>query len=123
MNQILLVGVGGFIGAVMRFLAGGWLQKYSASFPYGTLAVNFTGTLALGFIMYSSEYKGLFDADTRIFLTIGILGAYTTMSTFGYESFKLLEQNQLGLFALNTIGTVMLMLFAIYLGRMIAVSL
>ena len=123
MNQILLVGVGGFIGAILRFLTSGWAQKYASSFPLGTLSVNFAGTLLLGFIMYSTEYRGLFDADTRIFLTIGVLGAYTTMSTFGYESFRLLEQNQYWLFALNIFGTVVLMLAAIFIGRMIALNM
>jgi CrcB protein len=80
MNQILLVGVGGFIGAIMRFIAGGWLQKYSAAFPYGTLAVNFTGTLALGFIMYSADYKGLFDAD-NVRIRLRIIQAPGTKST------------------------------------------
>lgn len=123
MKELLLIGLGGSIGAVLRFLLGGWIQRFSASFPLGTLFVNFTGSLALGFIMYSSMNQGGLGSDARTFLAIGVLGAYTTMSTFSYESLRLLEQNQINLFMLNVFGTVLLMLFAVYLGRLIALNI
>ncbi len=122
MNPLLIVGAGGFLGAILRYAVGGWVQKGMESFPLGTLAVNFTGTLVLSLIMYSSEYGGLFGPEERMFLTIGVLGAYTTMSTFSYESFRLLEQNQLMPFTVNVLGTVASTLFAVYLGRLIVLS-
>jgi CrcB protein len=122
MHPWLIVGAGGFIGAILRYSLGGWIQKGAESFPLGTLVINFTGSLVLAFIMYSSEYGGVFGPDERMFLTIGVLGAYTTMSTFSYESFKLLEDGQIPLFALNVLGTLASCLLAVYLGRMIALS-
>lgn len=123
MNLLVLVGVGGFIGAVLRFLVGGWLQGGFSVFPVGTLAVNFLGSLALSVVMYASDYLGFLDDKTRVFLTIGVLGSFTTMSTFSYESFRLLEQEELLLFSVNVVGTLLLTFFAIYLGKSIVFNL
>lgn len=118
MQLIVLIGVGGFIGAVLRYLVAGWIQNGVTSFPLGTLGVNFIGSFLLGFVMYLSEYQGFFNEEARVFLTIGILGAFTTMSTFSYESFRLLEQNEFMLLGLNVAGTVFLTLFAVYLSKL-----
>ncbi len=123
MYMLLLIGLGGFIGAVLRYLVSGWIQNGLVSFPVGTLGVNFIGSFFLSLVMYLSEYKGLFNEETRIFLTIGLLGAFTTMSTFSYESFKLFEQKEILLLSLNVIGTIALTFFAVYLGKFIVVSL
>jgi CrcB protein len=122
MHPWLIVGAGGFLGAVLRYAVGGWIQKGAESFPLGTFVINFSGSLLLALIMYSSEYGGVFGPEERMFLTIGVMGAYTTMSTFSYESFRLFEEGQLTLFALNVFGTVASCLLAIYLGRVIALS-
>jgi CrcB protein len=118
----LLVGAGGFVGAILRYVAGGFIQKSMAVFPMGTLVINFSGSLALGLIMYSSEYAGLFDNESRLFLTIGVLGAYTTMSTFSYESFRLLDENQPLLFAANVLGTVASCILAVYLAKALVLA-
>lgn len=123
MQLLLYIGFGGFIGAVLRYLLAGWIQNGVTSFPLGTLGVNFIGSFLLGAVMYLSEYQGFFSEETRIFLTIGILGAFTTMSTFSYESFRLLEQNQLWLMGLNVAGTVFLTLFAVYLSKLFVLRL
>ncbi|MCZ3366003.1 MULTISPECIES: fluoride efflux transporter CrcB [Methanobacterium] len=123
MNLWLWIGLGGFIGALLRFAASGLMQSKSAVFPLGTLGINVIGSFFMGFIMYSSEFGGLFSEEARIFLTIGILGSFTTMSTFSYETFKLLEQNELLLVSINIIGTVLLTVFAIYLGKIAALNL
>ena len=116
----LWVGTGGFVGAVMRYYVSGWIQNGIMTFPLGTLGVNFIGSFLLGLIMYLSEYRGLFSEEARVFLTIGVLGAFTTMSTFGYESFRLLEQKEWLLFSANVLGSVALALLGVYLGRALA---
>ena len=119
MSLCLLVGLGGFVGAILRYWINGWIQSGFLTFPLGTLGVNFIGSLLLALIMYASEYRGLFGEEVRVFLTIGILGSFTTMSTFSFESMELLEQSEHMMFVLNLIGTVSLCLLAIYLGKLI----
>jgi CrcB protein len=120
MYLIVLVAIGGAIGAVGRFLLSGWVQDGILNFPLGTMAVNVLGCFFIGLVAYLSEYGGMFDAETRTFLTIGILGGFTTMSSFSYESFRLLENNELTLFSINFIGTGILCLLAVFLGKIIA---
>ena len=123
MSLWLLVGLGGFVVAVLRYWISGWIQGGLVTFPIGTLAVNFLGSLFLALIMYASEYRGLFGEETRVFLTIGVLGSFTTMSTFSFESMKLLEQSEPIMFGLNLVGTVSLCLLAIYLGKFLVVGI
>ena len=123
MLLVLLIGLGGFVGAILRYWVSGWIQSGLITFPLGTLGVNFIGSFILALVMYLSEFKGYFNEEVRVFLTIGLLGSFTTMSTFGYESFKLLEQNEMMLFSANVFGSVALTLLAIYLGKLVSVSL
>ena len=120
---VLWIGLGGFIGALLRYWISGWVQAGAVTFPLGTLVVNFIGSFILALVMFLSEFKGYFNEETRIFLSIGLLGSFTTMSTFSYESFKLLEQQEHMLFSVNVVGSVGLTLLAIYLGRVITLSL
>ena len=119
MSLWLLVGLGGFVGAILRYWISGWIQSGFVTFPVGTLAVNFLGSLVLSLIMYASQYRGLLGEEARIFLAIGVLGSFTTMSTFSFESMKLLEQSEHMMFGLNIVGTVCLCLLAIYLGKVL----
>ncbi len=123
MSLWLWIGVGGFLGAILRYYISGWIQGGSIQFPLGTLGVNFIGSLLLSLILYSSEYKGWFDPDIRIFLTVGLLGSFTTMSTFSYESIKLLEEEEIFLFGINIISTLALTFLAIYLGKILVTNL
>jgi CrcB protein len=123
MSLWLLVGLGGFVGAILRYWVSGWIQSGFVAFPIGTLAVNFLGSLLLALIIYASEYRGLFGEEARVFLTIGVLGSFTTMSTFSFESMKLLEQSEHILFGLNLVGTMSLCLLAIYLGKFLVVGM
>jgi len=120
---IILIGIGGFIGAILRYTIGGWVQDNFVSFPFGTLTVNILGSFFLGLVMYLSEYQGIFNEETRVFLTIGILGAFTTLSTFSYESFRLLDNSNIMLLVINIVATVVLSIFAVYLGKTVALSL
>src|SRR5262245_35370872 len=88
MQRMLFVGLGGFIGACMRYALGGLLLrlKSGATFPFETLAINVVGCLAIGFLSGLAETRGLFAGTTRAFLFIGVIGGFTTFSTFGYET-------------------------------------
>lgn len=120
---VLWIGAGGFIGAILRYWVSGWIQASAITFPLGTLGVNFIGSFLLSLVMFLSEFKGYFNEEARIFLTIGLLGSFTTFSTFSYESFRLLDQQEHLLFSANVIGSVALTLLAVYLGRIITLNL
>jgi CrcB protein len=120
MLQILYIGAGGFIGAVSRFLVSRYLNNLLPAFPLGTLVVNITGSFILGFILYSISLGKNITPDMRDFITIGILGGFTTMSSFAYESFRLIELNQLMLFAINAALNLVLCIAAVYAGRELA---
>ncbi len=97
MQKLLLIGTGGFFGSVLRYLISGWVSTLMNQpvFPYGTLAVNTAGCLLIGFLGGLSETRQLFTPEARIFLFIGLLGGFTTFSTFGYETVTLLRSGQL----------------------------
>ena len=120
---VLWIGAGGFIGAILRYWVSGFIQAGAVTFPLGTLGVNFIGSFVLSLIMFLSEYKGYFGEEARVFLTIGLLGSLTTFSTFSYESFRLLQNQEHLLFGANVIGSVALTLLAVYLGRVITLNL
>jgi CrcB protein len=105
MREIIWVGAGGCIGAVLRYLLSGKVQDLSGSidFPWGTLTVNLLGCLVIGALTYMAEARALFSPETRLFLMVGILGAFTTFSTFANESLSLIRSGQVML-ALVYIG-------------------
>jgi CrcB protein len=96
LEKALWVGVGGFLGTVLRYALGGALSrmKMGWTFPVETLVINVAGCLALGFLAGLSDARGVFSGTTRAFLFIGVLGGFTTYSTFGYETFQLLRGGQ-----------------------------
>jgi CrcB protein len=90
-DKYLLVGLGGFLGAIARYALGGWAaEKWGASFPYGTLLINISGSFVLGLFLAAATGRLAIDPRWRLFLAIGFLGAYTTFSTYTYESVQLL---------------------------------
>lgn len=119
MTKILLVGLGGFIGAVSRYAVGGVVQNLSKSiaFPYGTFAVNVIGCFLLGSLAYLAETRSLFSAHTRMFLFIGVLGAFTTFSTFANETLELIRDNSRGFALLNIVLHFSLCIGAVVFGR------
>lgn len=100
-----LVGSGGFIGAMFRYGLSGLVQRgvALASFPYGTLAVNMLGCLLIGVVVGLVDSRQLFAPELRLFVLIGVLGGFTTYSTFGYETFALLRDGDF-LRALANVG-------------------
>ncbi len=96
MLLILLVGIGGFFGAVMRYLVTSWMQDIfrTLSLPSGTLTVNITGCLLIGVLAGLSENRNLLGPETRALLLIGVLGGFTTFSAFSYETVELLRDGE-----------------------------
>jgi CrcB protein len=96
LGRIALIGLGGLIGAILRYLIGAQIQEFSKSisFPYGTLAVNVLGCLLIGLLTYLTEYRGALSADTRAMLMSGLLGAFTTFSSFSLETINLLSAGE-----------------------------
>ncbi len=97
MGNIILVGLGGFIGASLRYLVSGWIQELSKSawFPFGTLAVNVIGCLLIGLLGGWADNLELFKPATRLIVLIGMLGGFTTYSTFGYETMALIRDREM----------------------------
>ena len=94
MKEILLVGTGGFIGSTLRYIASTWFSQFTRfGFPLGTFAVNFIGCTLLGIFVGLGLGKTT-TLPLREFAAIGILGGFTTFSTFGLESFEMLQAGQ-----------------------------
>jgi len=120
--KFLWVGLGGFGGAILRYAVSGWVQSASRSgvFPYGTLAVNMIGCLLIGVLSQLMENRGVLSAEMRLCLLVGGLGAFTTYSTFGNETFNLFRDGRSAL-ALANIGVqVILGLALVWAGRIAA---
>lgn len=91
MEKFFVIGLGGFVGAVSRYVISDWAaQKWGAAFPYGTLIINLSGSFLLGLFLTVATERLLVDPRVRLFLATGFLGAFTTFSTFTYESIELI---------------------------------
>jgi len=119
MKTLALVFLGGGIGASLRHLLGGAAQALSrsATFPWGTFAVNVTGCFAIGLLAQLAESRGVPSGQGRTFLFVGVLGGYTTFSAFGNETIGLLRGGEALAAAANAGGQVVLGLLAVVLGR------
>ena len=118
MKIIIAIGLGGACGSVLRYLVSGWAQQLSntTTFPVGTLAVNVIGCLLIGILAGLSENAGVFGPSARAFLLIGLLGGFTTFSTFAYETTALTRDAQFFSAFLNIALQVTTGLFAAWLG-------
>ena len=119
-NEILLIGLGGFIGAILRYAIGGLVPKQESGFPLGTLSVNVLGSFILSTILFLSEHSGIVNEKFRIFTTIGLLGALTTMSTFSYESLHLMDEGKWLIGIEYVLITVFATLLAVFAGKVSA---
>lgn len=113
MYKLLIIGSGGFIGAILRYLVSGLVLRLSgnAVFPYGTLTVNMIGCFLIGFGGGLIETRQFFTPEARSFIFIGLLGSFTTFSTFGLETFNLARDIRI-LSALFNIGMHLVIGFA-----------
>ena len=116
--QLLWVGIGGFLGSMARFVLSGFLDRFSPTFafPIGTLAVNILGCFLIGLLHGLAESRNLLGTDIRIFLFIGVLGGFTTFSTFGFESLALLKDGEFVKTTVNILLHVIVGLSAVWIG-------
>lgn len=122
MLPILLVGVGGFLGSIFRYVLSGWVHRILDNpwFPYGTLAVNVTGSLVIGFLAGLVDSRSLSSSEARLFVFIGLLGGFTTFSSLTIETFSLARSAQLLAAAMNVTLQLFLGLVAVWLGNLLA---
>ncbi len=118
--NVVVIFVGGGLGAVARYWLQGAVYEWTgAGFPYGTLAVNVLGSLLIGLLMSLFEERFLVQPVLRLFLTIGVLGGFTTFSTFSFETFALLREGSLSAGLLNAGVSLASCLGATWLGAML----
>lgn len=118
LRTLFLIGTGGFIGSILRYLLSGYVQQLSKSFqfPFGTLAVNIVGCAIIGFLAELADHRGVISGETRAFLMVGLLGGFTTFSAFGNETMNLLRDGELWLAGGNVLGHILLSFAAVWLG-------
>jgi fluoride exporter len=119
-KSIMIVGLGGFIGTVARFLISRYFQvNVTSVFPWSTFVVNIVGCLLIGIIYGISEKSEVLSPEIRLFLTVGICGGFTTFSTFSNDSFMLIREQEWLRFAIYTSLSIFIGLMAVYVGRFI----
>jgi len=120
--SVMYVAIGGALGSVSRYLLGTWTQSVSKSidFPYGTLAVNLIGCFVIGFLSQLAEARGAFTSESRSFVFIGILGGFTTFSSFGNDTINLFRDGETFNALANIGANVIVGLLLVWLGRTIA---
>jgi fluoride exporter len=117
MNKYLVVGVGGFLGAIARFWLGGYISnRMGTRFPYGTFLINITGSFLIGFILTLLAERTHWSPNWRYLIPIGFIGAYTTFSTFEYETFRSIQDGELFVAGLNVVLSVVVGFVAVWLG-------
>ncbi len=120
--RLIYIGIGGFIGAILRYAIGGWMHKVVNQpwLPVGTFAVNMIGCFFIGLLMGMVETRQFLRPEMRLLLITGLLGSLTTFSTFAYESFGLLRDGQSLAALLNIGGQLLIGLFAVMIGVALA---
>ena len=107
MLGVLLVALGGGIGSATRYLVGGWFaSRFGPAFPYGTFAINVTGSFIIGVFLAFAQERISLSPYWRLFFAVGFVGGYTTFSTFEYESVRLLQDGEMLLGSVYLIGSV-----------------
>lgn len=122
MLRVLLIGLGGFVGSILRYWMSGIAHQVAprTAFPIGTLVVNVAGCLALGILSELAEAKGFLAADMRAFAILGLLGGFTTFSAFANESVSALRDGAYTVAAINVLVSILACLMAVLAGRSVA---
>ncbi|MEA2008444.1 MAG: fluoride efflux transporter CrcB [Chloroflexota bacterium] len=122
MSKLFFVGLGGFVGATMRYATGLFIQRFAdtSQFPYSTLAVNFFGSLMIGFLIGLASVEGLLTISAQAFLITGMLGAFTTFSTFSYETLNLFQTGKISPAIMNLSIQISLGIAAVWAGSVLA---
>ena len=117
LRTILIVGTGGFIGSVMRFLVQILMEKgLSSTFPWGTFIANIAGSFIIGIVFAFAEKGSLMNSEWRLFLAVGICGGFTTFSSFAYNNLTMIKDQTYGQLFLNIGGSLFFGILAVYLG-------
>jgi CrcB protein len=123
-RNIFLVGIGGGVGSIARYLVSGYVQERTGlPFPYGTLTVNVLGCLVIGVLSELADTHGYLSPQARALLLVGFLGGFTTYSTFGNETVNLFRDRDFPLAAANLVLHIVLGLGAVWLGRIAAYAI
>ena len=119
--NLVIIGIGGFIGAIARYVIASWIgQKWGRSFPLGTFFVNVSGSFFIGLFMTLLTERFMANPQWRLLLVVGFLGAYTTFSTFEYETGSLIKDGEWIIAAMNVTLSVFLGFAALKIGEIIA---
>jgi CrcB protein len=123
MMNVLVIGIGGFVGAVARYGIAVWIgQRWGRSFPLGTFVINVSGSFLIGLLMTLMAERFTENPQWRLLLVVGFLGAYTTFSTFEYETGALLKDSEWLFAGLNVVLSVIVGFAALKLGEVMAKS-
>ncbi|HET6514785.1 MAG TPA: fluoride efflux transporter CrcB [Thermodesulfovibrionales bacterium] len=121
MTDYLIIGIGGFLGAIARFALASYVgERWGRSFPLGTFVINVSGSFLIGLLMALFTERFMVNPQWRLLLVVGFLGAYTTFSTFEFETGNLLKDGEIMLATLNIVLSVMLGFVALKLGQVLA---
>ena len=114
---LLFLAVGGAFGAVSRYLVQGWVQDLAGGrFPWGTFAVNISGSFALGLVFALAMDRAILAPEVRMPLMVGFIGSYTTFSTLMLESWTLVEEGDIARMLFNLVGSVVIGMIAVVAG-------
>ena len=119
MLKCLFVGLGGFVGAVCRYLVGTAFSALTLTFPLATLLINFVGAVIIGIITEFSSKIVPINSNLLLFLTVGVCGGFTTFSTFSLETVNLFEKGKISLGVMYVFASIILCLIGVFLGKSI----
>jgi CrcB protein len=124
LSNYIWIALGAVAGASARYFLSVLIARdFASAFPYGTLLINITGSLILGFFLVFSTERALLDPRWRMLIAVGFCGSYTTFSSYAFESFALMEQGQWLLSGMNIVGSNALCLAAVLAGAALARAL